>query len=106
MISSHPALAARRVAVVTGAASGIGLAAAKRFAAFGMRLCIADVSEERLADAARVLEPLLAPLSALAFAARRGVEAAAVATAHPALLTVVARPGDTVRQEPHPDAVD
>ncbi len=53
-----------------------------------------------------VLEPLLAPLAALAFAARRGVEAAAVATVHPALLTVVARPGDTARQELHPDAVD
>jgi NAD(P)-dependent dehydrogenase (short-subunit alcohol dehydrogenase family) len=47
------------VAVVTGAASGIGLAAAKRFATLGMRLCIADISEEGLAAAAQVLEPLL-----------------------------------------------
>jgi NAD(P)-dependent dehydrogenase (short-subunit alcohol dehydrogenase family) len=47
------------VAVVTGAASGIGLAAAKRFATLGMRLCIADISEEGLAAAAQALEPLL-----------------------------------------------
>ena len=34
----HPALAAGRVAVITGAASGIGLAAAERFADFGMKV--------------------------------------------------------------------
>ncbi|RYI79600.1 MAG: SDR family NAD(P)-dependent oxidoreductase, partial [Acetobacteraceae bacterium] len=40
---SHPAFAAGCVAVVTGAASGIGLAAAERFAAMGLRLCLADL---------------------------------------------------------------
>jgi NAD(P)-dependent dehydrogenase (short-subunit alcohol dehydrogenase family) len=60
MTSLHPALLPRRVAVVTGAASGIGLAAAKRFASLGMRLCIADIGEEALAAAGRTLEPLLA----------------------------------------------
>lgn len=44
----HPALSAQSVAVVTGGASGIGLAAAKRFAALGMKVCIADRGEERL----------------------------------------------------------
>jgi NAD(P)-dependent dehydrogenase (short-subunit alcohol dehydrogenase family) len=49
---AHPALAPEAVAVVTGGASGIGLAAAQRFAALGMRVCIADLGGERLAQAA------------------------------------------------------
>src|ERR1700694_10960 len=39
------------VAVITGGASGIGLAAAKRFAALGMKVCIADLGTDRLAEA-------------------------------------------------------
>jgi len=41
-----------RVAVVTGAASGIGLGLAERFAAEGMRVVMADVEEPALAKAA------------------------------------------------------
>ena len=48
---SHPALAPEAVAVITGGASGIGLAAARAFAARGMRVCIADLGAERLEEA-------------------------------------------------------
>jgi len=42
----HPAIAGGRVAVITGGASGIGLAAARRFAAVGMDVCLIDWSDE------------------------------------------------------------
>ena len=45
----HPAIAPGNVAVVTGAANGIGEAAARRFAAAGLRVCLADFDAERLA---------------------------------------------------------
>jgi len=59
MTKGHPALEPRRVAVVTGAASGIGFAAASRFASLGMRLCVADADEARLAEAGRELAKVL-----------------------------------------------
>jgi NAD(P)-dependent dehydrogenase (short-subunit alcohol dehydrogenase family) len=49
---SHPALSAGSVAVITGGASGIGLAAATAFARLGMHICIVDLGEDRLAEAA------------------------------------------------------
>jgi len=47
----HPVMSPNSVAVVTGGASGIGLAAAKRFTALGMKVCIADLGQDRLAAA-------------------------------------------------------
>jgi NAD(P)-dependent dehydrogenase (short-subunit alcohol dehydrogenase family) len=50
---THPVLSSGNVAVITGGASGIGLAAAKKFAGLGMTVCIADIGADRL-EAARV----------------------------------------------------
>jgi NAD(P)-dependent dehydrogenase (short-subunit alcohol dehydrogenase family) len=57
---SHSALTPGSVAVVTGGAAGIGLAAAGRFAQLGLRVCIADLGAERLARAAAELAALAA----------------------------------------------
>jgi NAD(P)-dependent dehydrogenase (short-subunit alcohol dehydrogenase family) len=54
----HPAMSPDNVAVITGGASGIGLAAAMRFAALGMKVCIADIGADRLKDAATRLSSL------------------------------------------------
>jgi NAD(P)-dependent dehydrogenase (short-subunit alcohol dehydrogenase family) len=54
----HPAMSPNNVAVVTGGASGIGLAAATRFAQLGMKLCIADLGADRLEQAETKLSSL------------------------------------------------
>ena len=48
---THPVISEGHVAVVTGGASGIGLASAKRFAAAGMTVCLVDRNEDRLVEA-------------------------------------------------------
>lgn len=55
-----------RTAVITGAASGIGLALAQRAAREGMRLVLADIDEAKLAEAAKTL-----PVAADALCTRR-----------------------------------
>jgi NAD(P)-dependent dehydrogenase (short-subunit alcohol dehydrogenase family) len=79
----HPALAPNNVAVITGGASGIGLAAAMRFTNLGLRVCIADVGADKLSQAA----------AELAAAAPKG--AASVMTA----VTDVSHLDDIVRLE-------
>jgi NAD(P)-dependent dehydrogenase (short-subunit alcohol dehydrogenase family) len=61
-----PALAPGNVAVITGGASGIGLAAALRFAAMGLKVAIADLPGERLDMAAEALTQSGAEILALA----------------------------------------
>ena len=48
---SHPALTPASRAVITGGASGIGLAAALRFAGMGLKVCIADLPGQKLEGA-------------------------------------------------------
>ncbi|MGY0571281.1 SDR family NAD(P)-dependent oxidoreductase [Bradyrhizobium sp. RDM12] len=54
----HPVIAKGNVAVITGGASGIGLAAATAFARAGMKVCISDIDEGRLAEAATKLSSI------------------------------------------------
>lgn len=55
---SHPAIASGRVAVITGGASGIGLAAARKFAAAGMKIVLADLEGDALNRAAASIEEI------------------------------------------------
>jgi NAD(P)-dependent dehydrogenase (short-subunit alcohol dehydrogenase family) len=67
-MSNHPALVPNRVAVVTGAGSGIGLAASAKFAALGMKVCMADLGGEALEAAAAKLRATAARPDVRSFA--------------------------------------
>jgi NAD(P)-dependent dehydrogenase (short-subunit alcohol dehydrogenase family) len=54
---THPAIEAGHVAVITGGASGIGLAAARKFLSLGLEVAIADWNEEAIARAQQALGP-------------------------------------------------
>ncbi len=51
-MDKHAAFSAGKLAVITGSADGIGLAAAKRFAAFGMNVLMVDIAGAKLDGAA------------------------------------------------------
>ncbi len=80
---SQAVLSPDAVAVITGGASGIGLAAANRFARMGLRVCIADLGDDRLAHAAETLSAV----------AQGGTESIMTMTAD------VSRPEDVQRLE-------
>ncbi|MER8630012.1 SDR family NAD(P)-dependent oxidoreductase [Mesorhizobium opportunistum] len=63
-----PALAPGNTAVITGAASGIGLAAAKRLALMGMKIVLADIGGARLDDASRAVSAIAGDDAVLAVA--------------------------------------
>jgi len=58
---THPAIQPGRVAVITGGASGIGLAAAKKFASLGMNLVLVDLQEDAIATAAHEIVDSVGP---------------------------------------------
>lgn len=64
----HPAIVKDNVAVITGGASGIGFAAATAFARAGMKVCIADVDEARLAETATKLSSVTAATNVMTLA--------------------------------------
>ncbi len=53
---SHPALQPGHTAVITGAADGIGLAAARRYLAMGLNVVLADIDAEKLLAATASLD--------------------------------------------------
>jgi len=56
--SDGTAIHANRIALITGSASGIGLAAAKKFARHGLHICLADSNSEAL----KIAEGLVADI--------------------------------------------
>jgi len=58
-MTQHPALRSGNVAVITGGADGIGLAAAHYYKSIGMKVCLADIDAEKLEQARAGLGEIL-----------------------------------------------
>jgi NAD(P)-dependent dehydrogenase (short-subunit alcohol dehydrogenase family) len=58
-MARHPVIASGNVAVITGGADGIGLAAAKYYRSLGMKVCLADINGEKLQQVAGELGEVL-----------------------------------------------
>jgi NAD(P)-dependent dehydrogenase (short-subunit alcohol dehydrogenase family) len=54
----HPAFKSGNTAVITGAASGIGFAAARKFATLGLNVVLADLGSDRLEEAEKAVAAL------------------------------------------------
>lgn len=67
-MTNHPAITSGAAAVITGGASGIGLAAAKRFAGFGMNVALADLDPAALDAAANEIAAVAPAARVVTFA--------------------------------------
>ena len=63
-MNNHLAFSEGNVAVITGAANGIGLAAAERFAALGMNVLMSDINTDLLEKTAIAVREIATPLGA------------------------------------------
>ena len=77
-MSLHPALAAGNTAVITGAADGIGLAAAKIFRELGLNVVMADVTGRKLKQEAEAIGAIAVPTDVADRAAVEALKAVAL----------------------------
>ena len=75
----HPAIGPGKTAVITGAADGIGLAAAKAFRALGLNVVMADITGRKLKQEAEAIGALAVPTDVADRAAVEALKAAAIA---------------------------
>ncbi|KAF8957266.1 hypothetical protein BDZ97DRAFT_1847428 [Flammula alnicola] len=61
----HPVIHAGRVALITGAASGIGRAAAIEFAKLGLKVAIADITQDKLQEVGKELAKIVGDANVL-----------------------------------------
>ena len=80
---SHPALAPGKTAVITGAADGIGLAAAKTFRELGLNVVMADITGRKLKQEAEAIGAIAVPTDVADRSAVEALTAVAIETFGP-----------------------